>query len=118
MILPKYTNSTKMKDLQWKQASNTINNVLMSDLFNYIQNTSDSNYYYWNGPLPGKFLVYFLTNHHVDKLKSNAEPFDFLKIDNTTVRPFLWIGEQGATAHTHYDVQHNFYVQLYGRKRW
>lgn len=30
----------------------------------------------------------------------------------------VWMGCQGVTTHTHYDVSHNLYVQLYGRKRF
>lgn len=30
----------------------------------------------------------------------------------------LWIGGPGITAHSHYDSNHNYYVQLYGYKRF
>lgn len=29
-----------------------------------------------------------------------------------------WMGYNGTTAHTHYDIFHNFNVQIYGRKRF
>jgi hypoxia-inducible factor 1-alpha inhibitor (HIF hydroxylase) len=28
------------------------------------------------------------------------------------------MGHAGVTAHTHYDRSHNFFVQIYGTKRW
>jgi hypothetical protein len=30
----------------------------------------------------------------------------------------VWIGPGGATTFTHYDIFYNFYVQLYGKKRY
>jgi ribosomal protein L16 Arg81 hydroxylase len=30
----------------------------------------------------------------------------------------VWMGYNGTTAHTHYDIFNNFNVQLYGRKRY
>lgn len=30
----------------------------------------------------------------------------------------VWIGPAGATTHTHYDISENFYVQIYGKKRY
>jgi lysine-specific demethylase 8 len=30
----------------------------------------------------------------------------------------VWIGGGGATSHCHFDVYHNFYIQIYGRKRF
>jgi len=29
-----------------------------------------------------------------------------------------WFGPAGATTHTHYDISHNFYAQIYGIKRF
>jgi hypoxia-inducible factor 1-alpha inhibitor (HIF hydroxylase) len=30
----------------------------------------------------------------------------------------VWMGKPGLITHTHYDAQHNFFVQLQGRKRF
>lgn len=30
----------------------------------------------------------------------------------------IWMGHAGVTAHTHYDRSHNFFVQIYGTKRF
>ena len=30
----------------------------------------------------------------------------------------VWMGCKGVTTHTHYDMSHNLYVQLFGRKRF
>ncbi|PRP80005.1 hypothetical protein PROFUN_12292 [Planoprotostelium fungivorum] len=30
----------------------------------------------------------------------------------------VWFGPAGATTHTHYDISHNFYAQIYGKKRF
>lgn len=29
-----------------------------------------------------------------------------------------WLGPGGATTHTHYDISQNFYIQIYGTKRF
>ena len=34
------------------------------------------------------------------------------------LRCFLWIGGGGIISHTHYDMSHNMYVQISGRKRF
>ena len=40
-----------------------------------------------------------------------------LAIEFKGVRPGV-VGQQGVSAHAHYDGYHNFYVQLVGRKRF
>ncbi len=55
--------------------------------------------------------------------------FDMKPIDKLMVREMgalnwerietnVWIGPENATTHAHYDIQHSFYVQLKGTKRF
>ena len=63
----------------------------------------------------------------LDDLKFNAihaptDPFDAFTVhadaDGVTEAPaaLAWIGTEGCETQAHYDQEHNFFVQLYGRK--
>jgi hypothetical protein len=45
---------------------------------------------------------------------TGVDPRDSARFRSTTV----WFGPSGATTQAHYDVQDNFYAQLYGHKRF
>ena len=69
----------------------------------------DGQYYYYSGPL-GDFPP---------PISAEVDPWEWLVplrgARNTTS---VWMGYNGSVAHTHYDIFHNFNVQLYGRKRF
>ncbi len=47
------------------------------------------------------------------------QPYDsFLSLNPARSSINVWLGPRGATAHCHYDGYYNFYVQIYGRKRF
>ena len=66
-------------------------------------------YYYYSGPL----------SDFPTAVSDDVDPWEWLVplrgAGNTTS---VWMGYNGSTAHTHYDIFHNFNVQLYGRKRF
>lgn len=93
------------KGLPWYRTSERIQ-IHPSSLFERIKDKQDENFYYWNSELFGTPLVQDLI------------PFNFLSPVNKTSQLVLWIGKEKVTAQTHYDVEYNFYVQIFGRKKW
>eukprot|EP01112_Ceratiomyxa_fruticulosa_P011645 TRINITY_DN3178_c0_g1_i1.p1 TRINITY_DN3178_c0_g1~~TRINITY_DN3178_c0_g1_i1.p1 ORF type:complete len:217 (+),score=50.42 TRINITY_DN3178_c0_g1_i1:681-1331(+) len=67
-------------------------------------------------------LYYYLSKNleEIDsELKKDLSPnMDWLQASNQGVSSNLWIGAGGVTAHAHYDSFHNFFVQLYGKKKF
>eukprot|EP00164_Ancoracysta_twista_P002852 GFYU01003795.1.p1 GENE.GFYU01003795.1~~GFYU01003795.1.p1 ORF type:complete len:467 (-),score=58.57 GFYU01003795.1:24-1424(-) len=63
-----------------------------------------------------------------ESLTAEVQPWDFLFVEPESDEDAdtdagrremnVWLGGKGAVSHTHYDTAHNFYVQLYGRKRF
>eukprot|EP00316_Scyphosphaera_apsteinii_P012475 CAMPEP_0119334640 /NCGR_PEP_ID=MMETSP1333-20130426/87721_1 /TAXON_ID=418940 /ORGANISM="Scyphosphaera apsteinii, Strain RCC1455" /LENGTH=424 /DNA_ID=CAMNT_0007344985 /DNA_START=527 /DNA_END=1799 /DNA_ORIENTATION=- len=51
---------------------------------------------------------------------SDLEPHDFLFVDRAQAgnSTNVWLGGQGVITETHYDMSHNFYLQLDGTKRF
>ena len=73
--------------------------------------SSDSRgeYYYYSGPIE---------DFGAD-LAAEISPFDWMNPhEGEEFTRNVWMGYNGTTAHTHYDIFHNFNVQLYGRKRF
>ena len=84
-------------------------------------------YMYWTGPCA---LVDQFRNG-LQQTESVATPsafgnWEMLKVvessvnisrdDETLWTPMLWLSHPGVTAHTHYDTQHNFFAQIFGKK--
>lgn len=89
----------------WFRSSEKIS-LSPNTLFARIKDKSDENYYYWNGNILGTPLL------------QDIIPFNILSPTNKTSQLMIWIGEQKVTAQTHYDIEYNFYVQVFGRKKW
>jgi hypothetical protein len=90
------------------QFSNELSQVPLQD---FVANMSSAGYHRLTGMLnSGGSLNHF---------ESAVQPFDDLIVGlpNETVLSF-WMGSANTTTHTHYDVDHNFFVQLFGRKRF
>lgn len=71
-------------------------------------------------PAPGRF--HYLTSD-IDHLGEwaiyDVYPLDELLSPNPSHSSInVWIGQPNVIAHCHYDGYHNFYVQLYGRKKF
>lgn len=71
-------------------------------------------------PVPGRY--HYLTSD-IDQLGEwafgDVEPVDELLLPNPSRSSInVWIGQPNVIAHTHYDGYHNFYAQLYGRKKF
>eukprot|EP01119_Soliformovum_irregulare_P017596 TRINITY_DN5252_c0_g1_i2.p1 TRINITY_DN5252_c0_g1~~TRINITY_DN5252_c0_g1_i2.p1 ORF type:complete len:473 (+),score=131.18 TRINITY_DN5252_c0_g1_i2:107-1420(+) len=80
--------------------------MTISQFFNKLQDSNDPAYYYLIHPttspsISADFNTTLMELPSQDKSESN-----------------IWIGEKGVTAQTHFDAQHNFYVQIKGRKKW
>jgi hypothetical protein len=66
-------------------------------------------YYYYSGPL----------SDFGDKLKADVPNIDYLATkEGNDLFYSVWMGYNGTTAHTHYDIFNNFNVQLYGTKKF
>lgn len=78
----------------------------IEEWFTRAQNHSDSEYYFLAEEIP-KHLLDDVSPRHTLKLK-----------DQTWVYFSVWMGEGGATTAAHWDMDDNFYVQYYGRKRF
>lgn len=67
------------------------------------------NYYYYSGPL----------SDFGPKLKADLPKLENLATNEGKDNFYsVWMGYNGTTAHTHYDIFNNFNVQLYGRKKF
>jgi hypothetical protein len=93
------------------RASHRMVNLTMAALVERMRATTspDGLFYYYSGPL----------SDFGPALAAEVHPWDGLVprpgADNSTS---VWIGYNGSVAHTHYDIFHNYNVQLYGRKRF
>lgn len=71
---------------------------------------------------PKEFLYYFGTLDIWPHLRSDFSPVKpfFLSVEGTnfTSSANIFIGHAGVTAQAHYDRSSNYFVQVYGRKRW
>ena len=47
-----------------------------------------------------------------------AAPLGLGEVEGGEVAQLAWIGTRGATTQAHYDMEHNFFAQLYGTKRF
>lgn len=79
------------------------------EFFQAIQNPSDGRYLYFTGS--------------VEQLGEGAwndiQPLKELLVPDPTRSSInAWIGQPHVIAHCHYDGYHNFYAQLYGRKKF
>ena len=84
-------------------------NLSSEDFVQRINNPSSGRFTYFTGDIDqlGEWAVKDIT------------PFDELLRPNPTHSSInAWIGQPGVIAHCHYDGYHNFYAQLYGRKRF
>ena len=66
------------------------------------------------------FLIYSMTPAHHFAKELNRDYFiDFLTVGwSPPLEVNVWIGTAGMTTPTHYDLVHNLYVQVTGRKRF
>lgn len=86
----------------------TVAEMTTSNFFERIADDNDPMYYY------------FSNNINLVKrgLLKDISPLDPLVVRKEGKTINLWIGKPGVTAHAHYDATHNFFVQLFGRKRF
>eukprot|EP01125_Pyxidicula_operculata_P021363 TRINITY_DN8188_c0_g1_i1.p1 TRINITY_DN8188_c0_g1~~TRINITY_DN8188_c0_g1_i1.p1 ORF type:complete len:482 (-),score=72.37 TRINITY_DN8188_c0_g1_i1:170-1615(-) len=62
---------------------------------------------------------YFMENLETFPLRSDIQSLDYLTIPWRTIwETNVWVGNQYMTTPAHYDVLHNFYVQISGYKRF
>lgn len=70
--------------------------------------SANGEYIYVSGPL-----------EDFEAIAHEVDPIDWMRTSEGEYFTLnVWIGYNGTTAHTHYDIFHNFNVQLYGRKRF
>ena len=68
----------------------------------------DGAYYYYSGPL-----------QDFPEIADEVETWEWLvPLRGANNATSVWMGYNGSTAHTHYDIFHNYNVQIYGRKRF
>ena len=48
----------------------------------------------------------------------DAAPLGIDEVEGSEVARLAWLGTRGATTQAHYDVEHNFFAQIYGTKRF
>ena len=62
---------------------------------------------------------WFFAEEVPKEILKDCSPRHQLKLkDQTWVYFSVWMGEGGATTASHFDIDDNFYVQFYGRKRF
>lgn len=70
---------------------------------------ASSDFLYYSGPL----------EDFGPTLAAQVEPSEWMQThEGSYFTMNCWMGYNGTTAHTHYDIFHNFNVQLYGTKRF
>lgn len=72
-------------------------------------------------PLAGSTLdkIYYFGSL-APELRPDIQPTSFLFLterDEERARHFLWLSSPEVALHTHFDQDHNFFVQIHGRKR-
>jgi hypothetical protein len=70
---------------------------------------------------PEDDLIYYWFGAMLDSLKDDVLPNDFLFLsdeDEQKYEQYMWISSRGPNMHTHFDQDHNFFVQVYGQKRF
>jgi poly-D-alanine transfer protein DltD len=101
---------TKLKNLNWKKPSKPTL-MTMREFVDRAMNESSPEYVYLG-----------LALEEFEEIAKDAEPSQFfhLKVGNPKIAPKrnFWMGSRGVTAHTHYDSSHNFFAQLYGKKKF
>ncbi len=107
---PYYEQDKPMGQLT-KKINNYKTNVTIStkDFVNQLRN-----------PSPGKYMYY---TNSIEELSNWAindiVPYSELLTPNPAHSSInVWIGQSSVIAHCHYDGYHNFYAQLYGRKKF
>jgi len=118
-----------LEEVQWRPPSEEVM-MTMEELFLSLRsneqnslskesigkNNSSETFYYFSGDIFG-FSA---------EMIEDLSPFDYLveimpsdrDLSKDSAILTVWIGGGGTTTHTHYDAFHNFFVQLYGRKRF
>eukprot|EP01121_Diplochlamys_sp_Union-15-3_P013126 TRINITY_DN4038_c0_g1_i2.p1 TRINITY_DN4038_c0_g1~~TRINITY_DN4038_c0_g1_i2.p1 ORF type:complete len:345 (+),score=48.58 TRINITY_DN4038_c0_g1_i2:54-1088(+) len=104
--LSKIRSKLKLKDIPWLNYTK----ITMSgqDFFNALNDPSDGKYYYHLSRVSGS-------------LKDDVSPSDFLwisDVDKENYELWLWLGGADIGPPLHYDMDHNFFVQISGRKRF
>lgn len=67
----------------------------------------------------GPYVYYFGTVP--EQLRADVEPSRSLYLtdfDHGLQKQFLWVSSEGVNTHTHFDQDHNFFLQVAGRKRF
>jgi len=73
------------------------------------------------------YFYYAASANELGRPYNDLFPIESLMVKNSTWtadKSYLhrwtnvWFGPAGATTHNHYDISHNFYAQLYGKKRF
>jgi hypothetical protein len=92
--------------------SYTLANISTSDFFECVQSPipcfDGYKGHYYFGPVPSQ-------------LKRDISPNTLLfntERDHKAGKQFVWVSSAGMITHTHFDQDHNIYVQLVGRKRF
>eukprot|EP01117_Protostelium_nocturnum_P017592 TRINITY_DN7186_c0_g1_i2.p1 TRINITY_DN7186_c0_g1~~TRINITY_DN7186_c0_g1_i2.p1 ORF type:complete len:358 (-),score=79.88 TRINITY_DN7186_c0_g1_i2:38-1111(-) len=83
-------------------------NMTGPQFFSRISDPSNKNYMYWYGRVG-------------PSLKEDVEPNEFIwknEKDFNNFGLFMWLSNDDVRPPIHYDMDHNFYVHLAGRKRW
>eukprot|EP00731_Ephydatia_muelleri_P028041 Em0019g914a len=80
-----------------------------AEFFRSIQSPSDGRYLYFTGDIEQ------LGDWAWNEIQPSKE---LLVLNPTHSSVNVWIGQPHVIAHCHYDGYHNFYAQLYGRKKF
>lgn len=66
---------------------------------------------------PSSF-VYYTGNFNTPQLAAEVHPLSEVLIPKKVEHVNIWAGQAGVSTHLHFDTYENFYVQLYGKKRF
>ena len=106
-----YYDTTKPLSEVSRRVNNYKTNVTLSstEFFNRIQYPISGRYHYYTGGIDelGDWAI-----SHVKPINELLSPNPFRSSIN------IWMGQPHVIAHCHFDGYHNFYAQLYGRKKF
>eukprot|EP01119_Soliformovum_irregulare_P012952 TRINITY_DN3400_c0_g1_i3.p1 TRINITY_DN3400_c0_g1~~TRINITY_DN3400_c0_g1_i3.p1 ORF type:complete len:465 (-),score=105.57 TRINITY_DN3400_c0_g1_i3:144-1538(-) len=92
-------------NLPWLRAIETLESMTSAEFFGNA--SQKGSYCYWKDKISATSPLY-----------DDILPHDILSVSKSPSYVGIWMGQKGVSANTHYDIEYNFYVQIYGEKRW
>lgn len=92
----------------WQQPVAQVKDVTVQEMCRHAISNSEDVYLYWSSTI----------DHLGRNMVGDVEPVESLMGIKAMQSVNFWIGTKGVTSSTHYDNYNNFFVQIYGEKRF